>query len=168
MFLVEPLCGDQRPTRMDTRLMNRAAILVTVVIASAVLAGCSGVGDSATPGSSQSRSASPSAPADSSASADPSGPPSSTEPVDPGTSPSRSQGAPGASEDITVTGAVEGGVEMNCLLLKTTATTYLLIGGDRSKLVVGRRVTVRGRVEQGLISTCQQGTPLRVSDIQAG
>jgi hypothetical protein len=76
-------------------------------------------------------------------------------------SPLTTEPAPAAGE-VTVTGTVGDGVEANCLLLDG----YLLIGGDRSKLRTGARVTVTGRVERGLLSTCQQGVPLVVASIE--
>jgi hypothetical protein len=76
-------------------------------------------------------------------------------------SPLTTEPAPAAGE-VTVTGTVSDGVEPNCLLLDG----YLLVGGDRSKLLSGGRVTVTGRVERGLLSTCQQGVPLVVASVE--
>ena len=39
---------------------------------------------------------------------------------------------------------------------------YLLLGGPRDVLTAGARVTVTGRVETGMMTTCQQGTPFVV------
>jgi hypothetical protein len=61
---------------------------------------------------------------------------------------------------ITVTGTVTAGVEPGCLLLGT----YLLVGGPTDVVREGARVTVTGRVEAELATTCQQGVPLRVED----
>ncbi|WP_328423555.1 hypothetical protein OG470_11660 [Micromonospora sp. NBC_00389] len=61
----------------------------------------------------------------------------------------------GATE---LTGTITRGVEPNCLLLDG----YLLIGGPRDVLTAGARVTVTGRVEPGMMTTCQQGTPFVV------
>jgi hypothetical protein len=76
-------------------------------------------------------------------------------------SPLTTEPAPAAGQ-LTVTGTVSDGVEPNCLLLDG----YLLVGGDRSKLLSGGRVTVTGRVERGLLSTCQQGVPLVVASVE--
>jgi hypothetical protein len=76
-------------------------------------------------------------------------------------SPLTTEPAPAAGE-VTVTGTVSDGVEPNCLLLDG----YLLVGGDRSRLLSGGRVTVTGRVERGLLSTCQQGVPLVVASVE--
>jgi hypothetical protein len=70
------------------------------------------------------------------------------------------------SGEVTVTGTVIEGVEPNCLLLDADGRQYLLIGGDRSELRAGVRVAVTGRVDRGLLSTCQQGEPLVVSAIE--
>ncbi|RKN28321.1 hypothetical protein [Micromonospora musae] len=57
-----------------------------------------------------------------------------------------------------LTGTIVAGVEPNCLLLDG----YLLIGGPRDVLAVGAEVTVSGRVQPGMMTTCQQGTPFVV------
>ena len=67
----------------------------------------------------------------------------------------------GATE---LTGTVTAGVEPNCLLLDG----YLLIGGPRDVLAAGSRVTVTGRVEAGMMTTCQQGTPFVVEGARKG
>jgi hypothetical protein len=69
--------------------------------------------------------------------------------------------------EVTVTGTVIEGVEPNCLLLSGGGRTYLLVGGDRAELRAGTRVAVTGRVDRGLLSTCQQGEPLVVASIEA-
>ena len=73
---------------------------------------------------------------------------------------------PPAAGQITVTGKVVEGVEAGCLLLEGGGRRYLLVGGDRSQLRGGARVAVTGRVDHGLLSTCQQGEPLVVSAIK--
>ena len=73
---------------------------------------------------------------------------------------------PPAAGQITVTGTVVERVEGGCLLLEGGGTRYLLVGGDRSQLPSGARVAVTGRVDRGLLSTCQQGEPLVVSAIK--
>jgi len=94
-------------------------------------------------------------------------PPPSSSPFSPGSpsSPS-SSGSPGES---TLTGQVVEGVEVGCLLLDTGAGEYLLVipqHVDRSAVRAGARLVVRGRVEPGLVSYCQQGTPFVVSDVR--
>ena len=41
------------------------------------------------------------------------------------------------------------------------------VGGERAELRPGRRLAVTGRVDRGLLSTCQQGEPLVVASIKA-
>jgi hypothetical protein len=74
---------------------------------------------------------------------------------------------PPAPGQVTVTGMVLEGVEPGCLLLSGGGRRYLLVGGDRSQLRSGARVVVTGRVDRGLLSTCQQGEPLVVSAVKA-
>ncbi|WP_374272827.1 hypothetical protein [Actinoplanes sp. M2I2] len=62
----------------------------------------------------------------------------------------------------TLTGTVTAGVEPGCLLLDG----YLLVGGDRTVVRAGLRITVTGRVVPDLVTTCQQGTPLVVTSAQ--
>jgi hypothetical protein len=69
---------------------------------------------------------------------------------------------------ITVRGRLSGGVEPGCVVLaERPDRIWLLIGGDRSKLVPGREVQVRGERRAGTITTCQQGTPLFVHTVRA-
>ena len=62
----------------------------------------------------------------------------------------------------TLTGTVQAGVEPGCLLLDG----FLLVGGDRSVIRAGARITVTGEVVADLMTTCQQGTPMRVTSAQ--
>ncbi|MEV4515074.1 hypothetical protein AB0K00_39710 [Dactylosporangium sp. NPDC049525] len=73
-----------------------------------------------------------------------------------------------APTGMTISGEVVEGVETGCLLLKTTGPLYLLIGGDRTALQVGKRVTVVGTPQPDLMSTCQQGTPFQVVSVRGG
>jgi hypothetical protein len=69
---------------------------------------------------------------------------------------------------VTVVGTVAAGVEPGCLLLEAErGGSFLLVGGERAELRPGRRVAVTGRVDRGLLSTCQQGEPLVVASIEA-
>ncbi|SDX99760.1 hypothetical protein SAMN05444365_101328 [Micromonospora pattaloongensis] len=58
----------------------------------------------------------------------------------------------------TLTGTITPGVEPGCLLLDG----YLLVGGPTDVLRDGARVTVTGRVQPDVMTTCQQGTPFMV------
>jgi hypothetical protein len=83
----------------------------------------------------------------------------------PGNPPATKQTQPAG--EVTVTGTVIEGVEPNCLLLDAGGgQRYLLVGGDRAELRTGARVAVTGRVDRGLLSTCQQGEPLVVAVIE--
>jgi hypothetical protein len=69
--------------------------------------------------------------------------------------------------EVTVSGTVVEGVEPGCLLLNAEdGHRYLLVGGDRAELQAGAKVSVTGRVDRGLLSTCQQGEPLVVASIE--
>jgi hypothetical protein len=69
---------------------------------------------------------------------------------------------------VTVVGTVAAGVEPGCLLLEAEGGgSFLLVGGERAELRPGRRLAVTGRVDRGLLSTCQQGEPLVVASIKA-
>lgn len=69
---------------------------------------------------------------------------------------------PGRSRTSTVTGTVSAGFEPNCLLLNG----FLLVGGDRSLIRPGARITVTGRVDRTVVTTCQQGIPFVVSRVE--
>ncbi|MFK3982927.1 hypothetical protein ACI2K4_21425 [Micromonospora sp. NPDC050397] len=76
--------------------------------------------------------------------------------------PSKSPGGSAPTGTMTVTGVVTPGVEPNCLLIDN----YLLVNGPRDQLRSGARVTVTGRLQPGLMTTCQQGTPLLVESVR--
>jgi hypothetical protein len=65
--------------------------------------------------------------------------------------------------ETTLTGTVQDGVESGCLILSSGGRTYLLLGGDRTVLVPGASVTVRGVPTPGVATTCMQGIPFQVS-----
>jgi Protein of unknown function (DUF5818) len=90
-----------------------------------------------------------------------------TLPAAPTTSTPSPTTAPGGKHRLTATGTVRDGVEPGCVLLEADqGTVYLLVGGDRGKLVAGGRVRVTGLLAPDLLSTCQQGEPLLVSSIK--
>lgn len=92
----------------------------------------------------------------------PSASPSSPPPEDlPTPTPS---GKPSGGALTQISGTVVEGVEMGCRLIDN----YLLTPGpgiSRDDLRVGATLTVRGRVRQDMMSTCQQGTPFEVIEI---
>jgi hypothetical protein len=70
-------------------------------------------------------------------------------------------GKPGAT--VTLTGTVTAGVESGCHLLTSGGTTYVLVGGP---VTDGQRVRIEGTVEKDLMTTCQQGTPFRITRVE--
>jgi hypothetical protein len=70
----------------------------------------------------------------------------------------------GTGKPITVDGVIEGGVEPGCKVLTTGGTMYLILGGKDVPL--GVPVRVEGILQPGVLSTCQQGTPLRVTSVK--
>lgn len=68
---------------------------------------------------------------------------------------------------ITISGTVEEGVESGCLVLEHEGTVYGLFGNfDTSVVYAGATVSLQGNVDDGMMSTCQQGTPFVVEDAQ--
>jgi hypothetical protein len=74
--------------------------------------------------------------------------------------------ATSSSAPSELSGTITAGVEPNCLLLDG----HLLIVNDpklKSAAKVGATVTATGRVEPGMMTTCQQGTPFIVTSLRA-
>ncbi|GAA2130113.1 hypothetical protein [Glycomyces algeriensis] len=70
---------------------------------------------------------------------------------------------PGSS--MTISGTIEAGVESGCLVLEFEGTVYGIFGNfDASVVYAGATVTLQGNVDDGMMSTCQQGTPFVVED----
>jgi|SRR3954469_1469890 hypothetical protein len=68
----------------------------------------------------------------------------------------------------TISGKVVAGVEPNCLLLQDSTGSHLLFFDDpslRAAAKVGDEVTLVGRSQPGMMSTCQQGIPFIVSSV---
>jgi hypothetical protein len=70
----------------------------------------------------------------------------------------------GTVRPVTVDGIIEAGVEPGCRVLTAGSTTYLMLGGKDAPM--GVPVRVEGVLEPGVLSTCQQGTPLRVTSVK--
>lgn len=137
-----------------------------------LLTGCGGTAGGPDAGAATSAPAAASAePAEpSGAPVPPSTGPGGTEPT--GTEPTGSAvpPAPGAGSR-TLTGTVVAGVEPGCLLLQGAGFSHLLVFGpgvQRSAAVEGARLTVVGEVKPDLMTTCQQGAPIVVSEIRPG
>lgn len=142
-----------------------------------LLTGCGGTAGGPDAGAATSAPAAASAePAEpSGAPVPPSTGPGGTEPT--GTEPTGSEPtgsavppAPGAGSR-TLTGTVVAGVEPGCLLLQGAGFSHLLVFGpgvQRSAAVEGARLTVVGEVKPDLMTTCQQGAPIVVSEIRPG
>lgn len=77
-------------------------------------------------------------------------------------SPGTSGPATSGSARLTLTGIPQPGVEAGCLLLQG----YLLVGGPRDLLGKGTEITVTGRVQRDMLTTCQQGTPFVVESAE--
>lgn len=90
----------------------------------------------------------------------PSMPVSPSTPVVPPTKP----GKPGGSaRPITIEGVVESGVEPGCKVLTANGAAYQVIGGQ---VPLGVPVRITGVLQPGVLTTCQQGTPIRVTKVE--
>jgi hypothetical protein len=143
------------------RIRHRSVLAAGLLAVFLSAAGCAKAGDGTptTPGGDVSSSASPSSGSSPSAR-----PPSSRPP-----SLSPTGGVSPATGEVVVTGELQEGVESGCVLLRTNDKVYLLVGqGDRSQMQGSRssKVIVRGKPEPSLMTTCQQGTPLRVIEMR--
>jgi hypothetical protein len=98
------------------------------------------------------------------ASAPPSSAPTATPPSG-GTFKPGPTGIPvGSPRAVTIDGVIEAGVEPGCKVLTAGNTRFLILGGDDVPL--GVPVRVEGTLQPGVLSTCQQGTPLRVTTVK--
>lgn len=141
---------------MKTMRLAAAAAVLAVGLA---LTACDGSSPSTEPEG---------APMTSSAQPDPTGPApgptGSAAPTGlPPTGPTRGA-PPSPGSELTLSGVVREGVERGCYLLDN----YLLVGGPRDVITAGGRVTVTGRVQTDLMTTCQQGVPFRVETATRG
>lgn len=74
---------------------------------------------------------------------------------------------PGSASQTTISGTVESGVESGCLVLEHDGTVYGIYGSfDSSVVYAGAEVTLHGKVDPGMMTTCQQGTPFVVEDAE--
>lgn len=133
---------------MRTRLSASVALLAGMLLAGLLLTGCGGPGDSGADSGYGSDSPTSETGGPSVSVSEPSGK------VSPGTG------------GITITGTPTEGVENGCIVMQAGDTLYLLLGGDRSMLMSGQPVVVRGVPNPGLMTTCQQGTPFQVTEVK--
>jgi hypothetical protein len=70
--------------------------------------------------------------------------------------------SPKPQAEITVVGTVEEGVEHGCTILRSGEALYQLMGSTDPLIMIGARISVTGKTNPGLVTTCQQGTPLLV------
>ena len=71
-----------------------------------------------------------------------------------------------AQAEITVVGVVEAGVEKGCIILRSGEAMWQLVGSSDPLIQLGARISVTGRTNPDLVTTCQQGTPLQVSVVR--
>lgn len=160
---IRPLQPRCRAFRLPYVKPSRVVLSFALLL---VVAGCAG-GSTTTPGPEATGSG-----VSSNSDETPSG--SSGRPVSPSAAPepsSRPVEVPPEVEDLTLlptkggatltlTGIPTAGVEARCWLLDG----YLLIGVPTNLLGTDLRITVTGRAEPDLMTTCQQGIPLQVEN----
>ena len=74
---------------------------------------------------------------------------------------------PPMRDPIEVTGIVEAGVENGCVILRTDQDVYQLSGSVDPLIRPGARLTVLGRLQPDVMTTCQQGLVLQVLEVRA-
>ncbi len=65
----------------------------------------------------------------------------------------------------TLEGTVRGGVEGDCLLLRSGGRAYLLLGPQAEGLSPGERIRVSGTERPDLATSCMEGVPFRVETV---
>ena len=90
--------------------------------------------------------------------------PAGPDPTTPGPSGPARNAPPSPGSPTTLSGVVREGVEPGCYLIDN----YLLVGGPREVIRAGGRLTVTGRVQADLMTTCQQGVPFVVETATRG
>ena len=122
-------------------------LLAATVVALSVAGCANGAADSTQPGEAAAPQTPSSAPASSAV-------------------PTEEPGVPAETGSRTISGTITAGVEPNCLMLDEN----LLVFDDeklRSAAEEGATVTVTGRSQKGMVTTCMQGTPFLVTAIRA-
>lgn len=137
--------------------MGRALAIASAVVGALLLSGC---GDATPQPGSGPGGAAPGTPTGSTTT-----PASSpTEPVATSTTASPSGVPPASGRELILDGVVQVGVESGCKVLTASSGQYLIL--RKPDVPMGVPVRVRGVVITGVSTTCQQGTPLRVLDVQ--
>jgi len=71
------------------------------------------------------------------------------------------------SPQILVTGILEEGVEGGCLVLKSDdGSLYTLLDLPSNTPPVGSRVAVTGTIEEDVVTSCMQGTALKIVNLE--
>jgi hypothetical protein len=136
----------------------RALLALVAAGAAVLLSACGNATDQ--PGSGTSGGSSVPAP-----STVPSRAPTSAAPTGGGTVAPGPTGIPvGRPRAVTIDGVIEAGVEPGCKVLTAGSARYLILGGGDAPM--GVPVRVEGTLQPGVLSTCQQGTPLRVTSVK--
>jgi hypothetical protein len=73
-----------------------------------------------------------------------------------------------AESEMTLIGVVEAGVEEGCKILRVGQAQYQLVGSTDPQIRPGAKLSVRGIANPNLVTTCQQGTPFQVIEVQPG
>ena len=136
----------------------------TLLLLTVVLAGCANNGNGA--GSTSAASAPASPVSTSPTSASPGSASSGSASPSPSVEPS---GKPAAAGARTISGTVVEGVEPHCLILRDSGGSHVLFFDDetlRAAARVGSRVTLTGRSEPTMMTTCQQGVPFIVASVR--
>lgn len=129
-----------------------------VLLAATVLCLLSACAGDASPGSGDAGAPRPATPGP--ATADPSAPPTAA--PSSSAAPPEDLVVPPSGRGSVLTGSVEAGVEPGCLLLRASGDLHQLVGAVQG-LAPGQRVTVQGRSDPTVTTTCQQGTPFVVT-----
>jgi len=146
--LITRPAGNQPAGRVRRSGMRRFTVMCAAAAAAAVLTGCG-----AQTGDQPGGGAPPTSKPVPSASTTPSGAPTVTEPA----------GTP-SGPTLELDGTAAPGVEPGCVVFSTGGRRYLLVGA-KGTVPTEVPIRVRGVVLTGVLSYCQQGTPLKVLEI---
>ncbi|MEV4479311.1 hypothetical protein AB0K04_01970 [Micromonospora coxensis] len=143
--------------------MKTPRMALAALVACAALTACGGQDSGDGPGAPSPSEGSPVTSMPSTDPADPTGP-GAPPPSPPATAlpptkrPPAGPSLPPGPGAHTISGTVEAGVEPGCLMLDG----FQLVGGPRDVLTAGAKVTVTGKPQPDMLTTCQQGIPFTV------